>query len=89
MAGNVIAAPLTALLLAGTEVGVVHRQPDQVGPVVVQLGGELVSQLGDFRLVLLADVDPPGRRREETEAAERQRVSGRPQADVGSNSSGE
>lgn len=68
MAGNTIAA-LTPLLLAGTEVGVVHRQPDQVGPVMVQLGGESVSQLGDFRLVLLADVDPPGRGREEKGAA--------------------
>lgn len=62
MAGNAIAV-LTPLLLAGAEVGVVHRQPNQVGLVLVQLGGELLSQLGDFRLVLLADVDPPGRRR--------------------------
>lgn len=63
MAGNAIAA-LTPLLLAGTEVGVVHRQPNQVRPVMVQLGGESISQLGDFRLVLLADVDPPGRGRD-------------------------
>lgn len=61
MAGNAIAS-LTPLLVAGAEVGVVHRQPNQVGLVLVQLGGELISQLGDFRLVLLADVDPPGRR---------------------------
>lgn len=61
MAGNAIAA-LTPLLVGGTEVGVGHRQPNQVGLVLVELGGELISQLGDFRLVLLADVDPPGRR---------------------------
>lgn len=64
MAGNAIAA-LTPLLLAGAEAGVVHRQPNQVSLVMVQLGGELISQLGDFRLVLLADVDAPGRGREE------------------------
>lgn len=68
MAGNAIAA-LTPLLVARTEVGVVHRQPNQVGLVLVELGGELISQLGDFRLVLLADVDPPGRRGQGQEGA--------------------
>lgn len=69
MARNAIAA-LTPLLLAGTEVRVVHRQPNQIGLVMVQLGGQLISQLGDFRLVLLADVDPPGRGREKKESAQ-------------------
>lgn len=50
---------LTPLLFAGLQVGVVHRLPDQVSPVLVKLRVVLILELGDFCLIPLADVNAP------------------------------
>lgn len=55
--GSVI---LTALLVTVFEVGVVQRETDQVGLVLIKLGGGLILQLWNFCLVVLPDVDTAG-----------------------------
>lgn len=41
------------------KVGVIHREPNQVSLVLVNLGGRLILQLGNFCLVLGPNVDTP------------------------------
>lgn len=49
------------------EVGVIHREPNQVSLVLVNLGGKLLLQLWNFCLVLKPDIDTPGQVKEHRE----------------------
>lgn len=50
------------MLVTVFKIGAIHWKPNQVGFVLVRLGGRLILQIRNFCLILLPDVDPPERR---------------------------